>query len=145
MDSMEGEMNCDSSDNKDMNINHFLLWLPMIVIAIINGTIRQLFFIKSMNELRAHQLSTITLILFCSIYLWFVFPILDVHSITQALFIGFIWTLLTISFEFLLGRLTNKSWTYLLQDYNIAKGHIWPIFLISLFLLPCLLYLIKNK
>src|SRR5688572_30088234 len=108
-----------------MNINQFLLWLPMIVIAIINGTIRQLIFIKSINALRAHQLSTITLIIFCSIYIWFVFPILDVRSIRQALLIGFTWTLLTVGFEFLLGRLTNKPWAYLLQDYNIAKGHIW--------------------
>ena len=127
-----------------MHINQFLLWLPMIVIAIINGTLRQLFFTKSMNELRAHQLSTITLILFCSIYIYFVFPILDVRSIKQALFIGFIWTVLTISFEFSLGRLNNKSWSLLLQDYNVGKGHIWPIFLTSLFLMPCLFYLLKK-
>jgi len=108
-----------------MTAKHFLLWLPMIVIAFANATIRQLFFIRYFNELRAHQLSTITLIILCTIYIGFVFPFLNIQSNKQALLIGIIWVVLTVLFEFSLGRLTNKTWAYLLQDYNIIAGHIW--------------------
>lgn len=128
-----------------MEIRHFLLWLPMIVLAFANATLRELVFIKQFSEFRAHQLSTVTLIILCSIYVWLVFPILNIQNSKQALFIGFVWVLLTVAFEFSLGRLTNKSWEYLFRDYNLFAGRIWLFFLLCLFLLPYLNYLIKNK
>ncbi len=128
-----------------MEIKHFLLWLPMIIIAFINATLRELFLIKEFSEFRAHQLSTLTLILFCSIYIWFVFPYLNIQNSKQALLIGFSWVLLTVVFEFSLGRLSNKSWDYLLQNYNILEGYIWLLFLICLLLLPPLLFILKNR
>jgi len=53
--------------------------------------------------------------------------------------------LLTVMFEFSLGRLTNKSWEYLLESYNIFAGRIWLLFLVSLFLLPYVCYALRNK
>lgn len=128
-----------------MTTKYLLFWLPMIVIAFANATLRQLLFIKSMGEIKAHQLSTITLIIFCSIYVWFVFPFLHIQHFRQALMIGLVWVLLTVAFEFLLGRLTNKSWSYLLDNYNLGSGHIWPVFLIWLLFLPYICYYIRNK
>jgi len=128
-----------------MNLNHFLLWLPMILIAFANATLRELVFIKQFSEFRAHQLSTITLIILCSIYVWFVFPLLNIQNSEQALLIGFIWVLLTVAFEFSLGRLTNKSWEYLLRDYNLFAGRIWLLFLMCLFILPYIYFLIKKS
>lgn len=125
-------------------LKHFFLWLPMIVIAFANATIRELFFIKQFSELRAHQLSTLTLIIFCSVYVWFVFPQLSIQSCRQAIFIGFVWVLLTVAFEFTLGRLTHKPWQYLLQDYNLLAGRTWSLFLICLLLMPYLLYIFRK-
>lgn len=128
-----------------MSIKHFLLWLPMIVIAFANATLRELVFIKQFSEFRAHQLSTITLIIFCSIYVWFVFSLLSIQNSKQALFIGFVWMLLTVAFEFSLGRLTNKSWEYLFRDYNLFAGRICLLFLICLLLLPCVFYALRQN
>jgi hypothetical protein len=105
-----------------MSVKHFLFWLPMIVLAFANATLRELVLIKHFSEFRAHQLSTITLIILCSVYLWFVFPLLNIQNSKQAYIIGFVWMLLTVAFEFSLGRLTNKSWSYLLRDYNLFAG-----------------------
>jgi hypothetical protein len=128
-----------------MGIKPFLLWLPMIVIAFANAALRQLVFVKYFSDLRAHQLSTITLIILCSIYVWFVFPFLHIQNGKQAVLIGFVWVVLTVLFESLLGLLANRSWESVLQDYNLAAGRIWPIFLICLFLLPYIFYVVKNK
>jgi hypothetical protein len=122
-----------------------LLWLPMIVIAFVNAALRELVFIKQYSELRAHQLSTLTLIVFCSVYTWFIFPQLNIQHSQQALLAGFVWVVLTVLFEFSLGRLTNKSWEYLLENYNIAAGRIWSIFLLCLLLMPYVLYSIRNR
>jgi hypothetical protein len=127
-----------------MSIKYFLFWLPMIVIAFANATLRQVVLIRSMSDLTAHQVSTITLMVLCSIYVWFIFPLLGIQNFKQAFLIGSIWVVLTVLFEFSLGRLTNKSWAYLLKDYNITEGHIWLLFLLCLFLLPCLYYMIRK-
>jgi hypothetical protein len=117
----------------------------MIAIAFANAAVRELVIIKHFNEFRAHQLSTLSLIILCSIYMWFVFPVLTIQHSKQALLIGFVWVLLTVVFEFSLGRLTNKSWEYLFRDYNILAGRIWLLFLFCLFILPYLLYSLRGK
>ena len=128
-----------------MSIKHFLFWLPMIVLAFVNAALRQLYFIKHFSELTAHQLSTITLIVLCSIYVGVVFPYLAIQSSKQAFLIGFVWVILTVLFEFSLGKLTGKTWAYLLKDYDLMAGHIWPVFLVSLLLLPYLFFSIKGR
>lgn len=128
-----------------MLIKHFFLWLPMILIAFVNATLRELLIVKYFSEFKAHQLSTIILIIFCSIYIWFVFPWLNIQNGKQAFKIGVIWVLLTVAFEFTLGRLTNKSWSSLFQDYNLLAGRIWLLFLLSLFILPYLIHIFRSK
>jgi hypothetical protein len=127
-----------------MTLNHFLLWLPMIAIAFVNATIRELVFVKHYGEYRAHQFSTVTLIILCGIYVWFVFPLLAIKSSNEAFLVGIVWVILTVAFEFCLGRLTNKSWKYILQDYNLFAGHIWLLFLLYLLILPYVLYVIHR-
>jgi hypothetical protein len=116
----------------------------MIAIAFANATIRELIFIRQFNTLRAHQLSTITLIILCSIYIYFVFPYLRIYSGRQALLIGLLWVILTTLFEFGLGRITKKPWSELLEQYDLSAGQIWPIFLLALLILPYLYWLIMR-
>ncbi len=128
-----------------MDVKHFLLWLPMIAVAFANAAIRELVFINHFSESRAHQFSTATLILLCAVYIWFVFPFLNIGNARHSLIIGFVWVLLTITFEFSLGRMTGKPWADLLCDYNLFAGRIWVIFLFCLFVLPYVFYFIKAK
>lgn len=128
-----------------MEIKYLLFWLPMILIAFANATLREMIFVKYFNEIRSHQLSTITLIIFCAFYNWYIFPRLGIQNKKEAFLIGIIWLLLTVIFEFTLGRITNKSWNDLFQNYNLFAGRIWLLFLICLFIFPYLFYLIKNK
>jgi hypothetical protein len=128
-----------------MSLRLILWWMPMIVIAIANGTLRQFVLLKYMDELKAHQLSTIILIVFCAVYLWFVFPGMQIGQGRQALMTGLLYVILTIIFEFGLGRMNNRSWDLLLQDYHIFKGRIWPLFLLALLVLPYLIYLLRHK
>lgn len=127
-----------------MQLKHFLLWLPMIGIAFGNAALREWFFIKHFPELRAHQLSTLTLVVLCAIYVSLVYPLLSIHSGRQALSIGCIWMILTVLFEFTFGRMVHRPWALLLQDYNLLRGRIWPLFLCSMLLLPYVLYCIRK-
>ena len=128
-----------------MGIKQLALWLPMIVLAFANAAIREMFFARHLSELRSQQLSTVTLTLLCSVYVWMVFPYLNIQNGRQAFGVGFVWVVLTIAFEFSIGRLTNKSWEYLFQNYNVLAGRIWSLFLACLFVLPYLVYLIRKS
>ncbi len=124
---------------------YFIPWIPMTAIAFANATLRQLVFLKFTNELRAHQLSTITLILLCSVYVWLIFPHLHIPDTRHAFLAGGLWVFLTILFEFALGLFTGRSLSFLLRDYNLMAGRIWLFFLLWLFLLPYINFALRIK
>ena len=123
----------------------FLFWFPMIVIAFSNALLRERAFMKHFSEIRSHQYSTITLMIFCAIYIWLVFPRLHIQTAKQAFVAGLIFVLLTVAFEFALGLITNRSSAYLLRDYNITAGRIWSLFLLFLLMLPWIIYSVKTR
>ncbi len=116
-----------------------LAWLPMVAIAILNGILRETTYGKQLSESRAHQLSTVTGILFLGTYIWFVTGLLGFESLSQALMIGCLWFGLTIAFEFLFGHFVAKhSWHELLADYNLLAGRLWPLVLLWVAIAPAL-------
>jgi hypothetical protein len=128
-----------------MNLKLFLFWLPMILLAFVNAALRELIFAKYFNDLLAHQLSTLTLVILCLIYVGIVFPYLHIRSTRQALLTGFVWMILTVLFEFALGRIMNHSCEELLQNYDLMAGKIWVLFLFCLMLMPYFFYLFRRK
>ena len=116
----------------------------MILLAFANAAIRQLVLVKHFDELEAHQLSTFTLTLLCGIYIATIFPYLHIDNMSTALYTGLLWMLLTVIFECTLGRITGHSWSYLLQNYNLLAGRIWPLFLMALLLLPIIWFIIRQ-
>lgn len=117
-------------------------WLPMLAIAIANGTLRELGYGRFMKELHAHQLSSLTAILAFYAYTYCFELLVPLHSTDQALSAGTVWLLLTLIFEFLFGHFAaGNSWKKLLSDYNIFKGRLWTAVLISIFLAPLLFFL----
>jgi hypothetical protein len=127
-----------------MLLKIFLYWLPMVAIAFANAAIRESVLMKQMDTFRAHQLSTIGLIVFCCTYIWFIFPHLPIHRASQAALAGVVWVLLTVLFEFSMGRLTNKSWSALFENYRLLRGYLWPVFLICLGLAPYLIFIWRR-
>lgn len=55
-----------------MPLRYLLLWLPMTVIGVLNGILRETTYGKRLPELRAHQLSTLIGAAFIGLYVWFV-------------------------------------------------------------------------
>ena len=90
-----------------MHIKYFLFWLPMIILAFANAGLREMILIKHFSESGAQQLSTLSLIILCAIYTWFILPALNIGSVGQAFLIGLIWVVLTIAFEFTLGNVLD--------------------------------------
>ncbi|MDC6363012.1 MULTISPECIES: hypothetical protein [Flavobacteriaceae] len=130
-----------------MNIflKYFIAWFPMLILAILNGTLREFVFKKHFGELAAHQLSTATLLILFAASMAFMVKMFPPESSSQAIWLGLFWMVLTLIFEFGFGRLQGNSWEKLLQDYYIWKGRIWVLVPIALAIGPYLFYrLFKN-
>ncbi len=124
---------------------YLLAWAPMVLIAIANGVIREAWYAKRLNELRAHQVSTLSGMLLFGIYIWALMRIWPPESKGQALFIGLIWLGLTIAFEFLFGHyIAGHPWSRLFQDYNILAGRVWAVVLLWVALAPSLFYRLQK-
>lgn len=126
-----------------MNVTYFLCWIPMIVVAVANGTLRQFVFLKYMSELKAHQLSTITLVILLGFYISFVIKKFPPVSAMQSIFIGIGWLLLTLAFEFGFGLYRGKSMAELLADYNILKGRLWILIPVWTTIAPYIMYKVR--
>ena len=120
-----------------MIVVYTLFWFGMPLVAILNAVIREKVYRNYLGELTAHQLSTVTLIIFIGIYTWLVSLGWRLESTGQALIVGVIWLALTVSFEFGFGRLVMKHpWERLFNDYNILKGRVWILVLVWTLLAP---------
>jgi len=130
---------------KKSNFLSFVLisWLGLMVLAIINAVIREVFYTTFLNDLQAHQLSTVTLILIIVLYTVAIFKIIKPDfSDRDSLSMGVIWMITTIVFEFVAGHYVfGNSWDALFADYEILKGKIWILIPVTTLVSP---YLIER-
>jgi len=125
-------------------IRYVLLWIPMLVIAVANGALRQATFAKVMPELRAHQLSTLVGAFLMGLFIWFVVRTWPPSSSRQAIVIGLVWLLLTVAFECFMGLvLAHRPLSQVLYDYNLLAGRVWVLFLIWLALAPWVFFRLR--
>lgn len=118
-------------------IRYVIAWIPMLVIAVANGALRQLTFGKVMSEQHAHQLSTLIGSVCIGAFIWFVVRAWPPSSGRQALLIGLAWVLLTVTFESFMGlALQHRDLQEVLYEYNLLEGRVWTLFLIMLGVAP---------
>lgn len=125
-------------------IKYLLLWLPMLVIAIGNGALRELLIKKYVNDHTAHQISTVTLLLLFALYIFMIIKKFPPASSSQALLIGFTWLLLTLVFEFGFGLAGGNPFQSLLGEYNLFKGKLWILVPLWVTIAPWLFFQCQN-
>lgn len=117
----------------------------MIVLAVINGTARDLWYKNYTEELAARQISTVTLLLLFAVYIWFVIKRYPPATSEQAITVGILWLVLTLVFEFGMGYMSGKTWPQMLEDYNIVKGRLWVLIPVWVALAPYLFFRILKE
>ncbi len=125
---------------------YLLLWFPMVGIAFANGALRERWIRKHAGELRAHQISTVLLILLFAVYIWIVVRIWPPSSPGAAFAVGLMWLGLTLAFEFLFGHyVSGLSWSRLLQDYNLLAGRLWVLVPLWVLIAPWVFYRLRQR
>ena len=120
-------------------------WVGMVLLAIINGAVREKIYGPHMPELSAHQLSTFIGLIIFGLYIWTLTGIYRIGSSSQAFMIGGMWLIMTILFEFIFGHyIMRHSWSKLFHDYNLLKGRVWLLVLIWTAVAPYVFYRIRS-
>ena len=138
------------SEGKDGNhmetvLKYTVSWLGLVVVAIINGALREKGYRQFMSELAAHQLSTLIGLILFGVYVLILTRIWRIASSGQAFAIGVIWLALTIGFEFIFGHyVMGHPWSRLLHDYNLLKGRLWVLLLIWTAIAPLAFYKLQR-
>ncbi len=114
-----------------------LLWFGLMALAIMNGTVRVKWIIPSTGLTGGLAISTIMLCTLITVATWLSIHWLGPRNNGEAWSIGLLWLCMTLVFEFGLGHFAfNKPWTELLADYDITRGRIWVLVLITTLTAP---------
>lgn len=118
---------------KEIYLQALGIWILMVFLAIINGTLRNNVYGPKMTELLAHQLSTVIYIAIFILVLFLFFSRTSApYSQKDLVMIGILWLFLTIMFEFGFGHyIMGHPWSRLLNDYDIFQGRLWMLVLIT--------------
>jgi hypothetical protein len=114
-----------------------LLWFGILVLAFANGTLRAQVLIPAFGS-TAGLISSGLVLCACI----FGVALVAAHwygqlTSNQWLLIGAFWLVLTLLFEFSVGRfIEHKSWSELLEAYTFKGGNIWPLVLVAAFIAP---------
>jgi len=111
----------------------------MVAIAIANGVLRQALYLSLLGDHRARQLSTVTLIALFALYIRWLMRRWKPTSRRETSTIGLTWVVLTVLFEFGMGRSLGRDWATLLADFNLMAGRLWLLLLIWVLIAPTLL------
>ncbi len=120
-----------------MILRSLAVWLLILVLAVLNGAVRDGWLVPRLGDPLARALSSVTLS--ALVFLTTFATVSWIRPVTarQAWWLGTLWVVLTLAFEFLAGHYAfRRSWSELLVDYNLRQGRIWVLVLVTTFVSP---------
>jgi hypothetical protein len=132
-------MTPDRSEPVPVWLKALVPWLAILVLAILNGILREKALLPALGPFGAHIASGTLLsgCIFAVAFLasrWY-----GRLSFAQWWLVGLFWLVLTLAFEFAFGRLVqHKPWAELLEAYTFQGGNLWPLVLVATLVSPWL-------
>jgi hypothetical protein len=120
-----------------MALRSLAVWFGLLVVAMLNGAFREAALVPRLGTESAHAVSSVTLSLAILIVTYLAIPWIRPTTVRGAWVVGIGWLLLTVTFEFGFGHyLRGRPWEELLVDYNVARGRIWTLVLVTTAVAP---------
>lgn len=107
------------------------IWLGILVLAIVNGLLRDVVLIPVLGHAPGLILSGVILSALILAVAYISLPWFGPAPMARYIALGLGWLFLTLVFEFTFGRLIQgKPWPELLEAYTFTGGNIWPVVLL---------------
>jgi hypothetical protein len=114
-------------------------WLAILVCAVLNGALREGLLLRWFGKPAAPLLSGVLLAAVIVGAALLVVPWFGRLETLRYVYVGALWVVLTLAFEFSFGRLVqHQSWRELLEAYTFKDGNIWPLVLVVTAIAPWL-------
>jgi hypothetical protein len=114
-----------------------VVWVLMLVVASANGAVREALLIPMLGAIAGRAVSTLMLCALILLLTYLTIRWIHPRSGRDTWMVGGLWVALTLAFEFLAGHfLFGNPWGQLLEDYNVFRGRIWILVLITIALAP---------
>jgi hypothetical protein len=102
----------------------------MLVVASVNGAMREAWLIPAIGDVGGRAVSTLSLCVLIVLVTYLTIRWIHPRSVREAWLIGGVWVASTLAFEFLGGHfLFGTPWHELLEDYDVPRGRIWVLVL----------------
>jgi hypothetical protein len=122
------------------------VWFGIMLLAILNGALRDILFAPRLGDLGARALSCLTLTAVIPLVTWISLQWIGPVSMSDAWRIGLMWLAMTLVFEFGAGHYVFRTpWRLLLADYNLLAGRLWILVLIATVTSPALVFLAEHN
>ncbi|MEO8588598.1 MAG: hypothetical protein ABI432_04455 [Flavobacteriales bacterium] len=122
-----------------------IVWFVLMVGAIANGAVRVKFLIPNAGEGVGHVVSTLMLCVIILVITWVTIGWVGPDVARTAFALGVCWLLMTLVFEFGVGYfIGHHTWTEMLADYNVFKGRVWVLVLITTALAPWIMAKVRG-
>ena len=120
-------------------IKSFLVWLLFIPLAIANGALRDLVFTPTLGDTLGRAASSLALSLLILGLTLLLVKRLGVDTRAGYLVVGAFWLVLTLLFEVSFFVLVmGHPMDELLKDFDIFRGRLWLVVLVTTFFAPLL-------
>lgn len=106
-----------------------VIWIGILVLAIINGALRESVLVPEIETSAALMLSGLLLSALIIGVAYLSLPWLNISDPLVLCIIGMGWLVLTVVFEFSFGFWQGEPLFDLLEAYTFKDGNIWPIVL----------------
>ncbi len=126
-------------------MRYVIAWFVMLVVAFINGGVRDFTYGRELPPLIANQISCVTGIVLLGTVIYLYARRWPFTSQRQAWAVGLFWMALTLAFEFLFFHyVARHPWAELLAAYDIASGQLWPLVLLWVAVAPYLFHRLRR-
>jgi hypothetical protein len=107
---------------------HLAAWVGMLVLAVLNGALREALLTPALGDTFGRQLSTVLLLALFAGWFWLLHRRWPLATPCQAWLVGVVWLLMTLALETFMGRvLAGRPWSQVLEDYDVMAGRVWVL------------------
>jgi len=133
----QGKARDSDASTGESKLKYLSAWFVMLLLSVANGVVRDFTYGRHMDELSAHQLSTVGSVLLLGLVMRGFVRRYPPSSGRHAISIGLLWVALTVAFEFLFFHYAaGHSWSALLGNYNVFEGRVWVVVLVWIGIAP---------
>jgi len=122
-----------------------LTWMFIILAETLHGALRDVFIAPHIGDLRARQLGVLVGSALIFAITWLCVRWIGARSRGALLGVGLGWVVLTVIFEFALGRALGASWDRIFSDYNPARGGLMLFGLAFMAVTPMLAARLRDR